>query len=83
MNPLKFQYSKVDKDPQEFIDGFKKITEIIGVTLVESVEQAAYHLMVVAHIWYKQWKQDRVFDEALVDWENIKATFLTCSFHLS
>jgi len=51
MKPLKFYGSKVNKDPQEFIEGIKKITETMGVTLVESAlihhNQILYHLNLV------------------------------------
>ncbi|WMV38058.1 hypothetical protein MTR67_031443 [Solanum verrucosum] len=42
MNPPKFYGSKVEEDPQEFIDEVYKVLDIIGVTLVEKAELAAY-----------------------------------------
>lgn len=82
MNPLKFYGSKVDKYPQEFIEGIKKITNIMGVTLVKSAELAV-HLKVVAYIWYKEWKKDRVVNKAPVDWKILRLLFWTCSSHSS
>uniref|UniRef100_M1DR08 Gag-pol polyprotein n=1 Tax=Solanum tuberosum TaxID=4113 RepID=M1DR08_SOLTU len=44
MNPLEFHGSKVDDDPQKFIEGIQKITEIMAVTSIENR---------VAQIWFK------------------------------
>ena len=41
MNPPSFHGSKVDEDPQEFIDQVQKVTDIIWVTTIEIVELAA------------------------------------------
>ena len=51
MNPLKFHCSKVEEDPQEFIDEAYKVLMIMGVTPVEKAELAAYQLNGVAQIW--------------------------------
>uniref|UniRef100_M1DWW1 Gag-pol protein n=1 Tax=Solanum tuberosum TaxID=4113 RepID=M1DWW1_SOLTU len=54
MNPLEFYGSKVEEDPQEFIDEVYKILVIIGVTQVEKMELVAYQLNGVAQIWFNQ-----------------------------
>ncbi|WMV30312.1 hypothetical protein MTR67_023697 [Solanum verrucosum] len=41
MNPSDFHGSKVDEDPQEFIDEIYKIVEIMGVSMVKKEELAA------------------------------------------
>ncbi|WMV24244.1 hypothetical protein MTR67_017629 [Solanum verrucosum] len=56
MNPPEFQGSRVEEDPEEFIDEVYKVLMIMGVTLVEKAELAAYQLKGVAQIWYNQWK---------------------------
>ena len=35
MNLMEFYGSKIDKDPQDFIDEVYKVLDIMGVTLVE------------------------------------------------
>lgn len=50
MNHLEFHGSKVENDPQEYIDGIQKITQIISVTLIEISDLN----VLPAKIWYKQ-----------------------------
>lgn len=76
MNPPAFHRSKVDKDPYEFMDEVQKITQIIGVTSIESVYLAAYQLKGVPQIWYKQWKEGRQGDVGLVEWDEFVTVFL-------
>ena len=42
MNPPEFHGSKVEEDPQEFIDEVYKVLMIMGVTPVEKAELAVY-----------------------------------------
>ena len=51
MNFPSFQGSKVDKDPQEFIDQVQKVIDIMGVNFYQSDELTAYQLQDVAHTW--------------------------------
>ncbi|XP_049405194.1 uncharacterized protein LOC125868621 [Solanum stenotomum] len=44
MNPSEFYGSKVEVDPQEFIDEVYKVLIIMGLTLVEKMELTAYQL---------------------------------------
>ncbi|WMV09798.1 hypothetical protein MTR67_003183 [Solanum verrucosum] len=44
MNPPEFYGSKLEEDPQEFIDEVHKVLDIMGVTPVEKTELAAYQL---------------------------------------
>lgn len=44
MNPPNFHRSKVDEDPQKFVEGVKKITEIMGLSSTGSADLATYHL---------------------------------------
>ena len=53
MNPQSFTRSKSDENPQEFLDQVQKVTDIMRVTAIESVELAAYQLQDVAYSWFK------------------------------
>ena len=69
MNPLMFYGSKVNEDPQYFIDQVYKILLTMGVTSNEKFEQSTYKLKDVAQIWYTQWKENRAFRECPISWE--------------
>jgi len=60
MNPPKFLGSQTNEDPQNLLDGTKKISEVMLVTENYRVELASYNLKDVAHMWYTQWKENRV-----------------------
>ncbi|WMV57914.1 hypothetical protein MTR67_051299 [Solanum verrucosum] len=62
MNPLEFYGSKVNEDPQEFIDKLYKIMEIMGVSHLLNVELFTYKLKGVSQVWFKQWNEERVVD---------------------
>ena len=53
MNPPEFHGSKVDEDPQAFIDEVSRVVTIMGVTSEERAELAAYQLKEVAQIWFE------------------------------
>lgn len=50
INPPEFYGSKVNEDPQDFLDEMFKIVKIMGVTSVERAELAAYQLKGVAQV---------------------------------
>jgi len=54
MNPPTFFGSKVEEDPQGFIDEVFKVLDAMGVTSQEKAELAAYQLKDVAQIWFEQ-----------------------------
>ncbi|WMV59002.1 hypothetical protein MTR67_052387 [Solanum verrucosum] len=54
MNPAKFHGSKVEEDPQEFIDEIYKILGIMGFFMVEKVELATYQLKCCSTIGMKR-----------------------------
>ncbi|XP_049364235.1 uncharacterized protein LOC125828989 [Solanum verrucosum] len=54
MNPLEFYGSKLEEDPQEFIDKAYKVLAIMGVNPVEKAELAAYQLKGVAQSTLKE-----------------------------
>ena len=59
MNPLIFFRSKVNEDPQEFLDGVYKDLSAVGVTSREKAELDPYQLRDVSQIWYTLWKYNR------------------------
>ena len=59
MNPPTFYGSKVEEDPQEFIDEIDKILYAMGLSISEKAELATYQLKGVAKIWYVQWRDNR------------------------
>src|SRR5688572_3403425 len=81
MNPPEFYGSKVDEDPQAFIDEVARVVTIMGVTSEEKAELAAYQLKGVAQIWFEQWKELRGVD-VLPTWEEFKTAFLDHFFPL-
>lgn len=54
MNLPKFSGTKVEEDPQEFVDEIKKIFKVMHVDQVEGVELVVYHLKDVANQWYNE-----------------------------
>jgi len=54
INPQDLHGSKVDEDPQEFINEMYKVLMIMGMTPVEKAELDTYKLNVVAQVWFNQ-----------------------------
>ncbi|XP_055803448.1 uncharacterized protein LOC129872498 [Solanum dulcamara] len=52
MNPPEFYGSKVDKDPQEFIEGIAKIMDIMGINLNDKADLIVYQIKGVSRVWY-------------------------------
>ena len=52
INPPNFYGSKVDENPQEFIDEVYKILYAMGVSSSEKVELAKYQLKDMDQTWY-------------------------------
>ncbi|WMV08848.1 hypothetical protein MTR67_002233 [Solanum verrucosum] len=76
MNPPKFYGSKVEEDPNGFIEEVYKMLAIMGLSSIEKVELAAYQLKDVAQIWYEQWKDNILIGEGPIEWEAFKSAFL-------
>src|SRR5688572_7694477 len=81
MNPPVFFGSKVEEDPQEFVDQLLKILNIMGVTPIEKAELATYQLQGVAQEWYSQWVEARTI-VGPVTWDEFKVAFLDHFFPL-
>ncbi|XP_049405383.1 uncharacterized protein LOC125868853 [Solanum stenotomum] len=82
MKPPEFCGSKVEENPKEFIDALCRILDILGVTLVEKTELAAYQLKGVAQIWYGQWKMSRPVESGPIEWKVFEEAFLYRFFPL-
>ena len=54
MNPPIFLGSKVEEDPQEFLDGVYKVLSAMGVTSKEKAKLSSYLLRDISQIWYTQ-----------------------------
>jgi len=82
MNPPEFHGSKLDEDPQDFIDEIYKILDIMGVTSNEKAELAAFQLKGIAQVWYDQWKETKMAEDGPITWEDFKMAFLDHYFPL-
>ena len=51
--------SKVEEDPNGFIEEVYKTVAIMGVCSIQKAELAAYQLKDFAQIWYEKWKDSR------------------------
>ncbi|WMV59600.1 hypothetical protein MTR67_052985, partial [Solanum verrucosum] len=76
MNSPIFLGSQIGEDLQNFIDEVEKIFGVMKVTDNDRVELASYQLKDVAHIWYTQWKENKVTDATPITWECFSETFL-------
>ena len=76
MNPPKFTGTKVEEDPQEFVDEMEKIFRVMYVDTVEGVELAAYQLKGVANQWYNEWEDLRGGDVEPSVWSEFVEAFL-------
>ena len=76
MNPLSFIGSNTNEDPENFIEEFKKIFEVMNVVDVERVELAAYELKGVYRTWFDQWKDRRAEDAPYPSWIWFEEVFL-------
>ncbi|TMX04921.1 hypothetical protein EJD97_003883 [Solanum chilense] len=61
MNPPTVFVSKVEEDPQGFIDEVFKVLDAMRVSTLEKAELNAYQIKDVSHVWYEQWKDKRFF----------------------
>ena len=59
MNSPIFRGSKVDEDPQDFLDKVYKILFSMGVSTTKKAELADYQFKDVVQTWYNQWKDSR------------------------
>ncbi|KAH0705927.1 hypothetical protein KY285_010447 [Solanum tuberosum] len=76
MNPPEFYGSKVEEDPNGFIEEVYKVLAIMWVSSIEKAELAAYQLKDVAQIWYEQWKYSKAIGAGPIEWEAFKLEFI-------
>lgn len=48
----------MDDDPQGFIDEMSKVVDVMGVTLREKVELAAYQPKDVGQVCFEKWREE-------------------------
>ncbi|XP_049363331.1 uncharacterized protein LOC125828071 [Solanum verrucosum] len=82
MNHSTFLGSKVDEDPQNFIDEVFKIVDAMGVTPMEKAELVFNQLKDVALVWFEKWRDERRIVADPMDWGVFKTTFLDRFFPL-
>ena len=75
MNSPTFYGSKVDEDPEEFIDEVYKILYAMGVSSSEKVELATYQLKDVAQTWFLQLRDCRPLRGGLVTRGSLRRLF--------
>ena len=61
MNPQMFFGSKVNEDPQEFLNEIYKTLYSMGLTSNKKAKIASYQLKDVAQTWHTQWRDKRDF----------------------
>lgn len=71
IKPLVFSGSKMEEDPNGFIEQTYKVLTIMGVTTVEKEELVANQLKDVTEIWYEQWKDGMLVEAGLIDWLDV------------
>ncbi|KAG5630818.1 hypothetical protein H5410_002535 [Solanum commersonii] len=69
MNPLVFMGSKVEKDPQNFIDYMWNILKEVYGTKTKGVQRVSYQLKNVAHILYEKWEESHEEDTDVIDFD--------------
>lgn len=49
--------SKIEEDPQGFVDEIVKIVKVMHAIVVKGMEFTACQLMDIAYQWYEEWEQ--------------------------
>ena len=80
INPPIFLVSKVNEDPQEFLDEIFKVFSAIRVIYREKAELASYQLRDVPQILYTQWKDNRSEGLGPIECEEFKEVILGMYF---
>ena len=76
MNSPEFSASKVEEDPNGFIDEVYMTLAIMGLISREKAKLCAYRLKNMEQVWYEQWKDSRPIRAGPIEWETFKSTFL-------
>ncbi|XP_047249957.1 uncharacterized protein LOC124885751 [Capsicum annuum] len=59
ISALSIEVTKVEEDPQGFLDKLEKIFQVMQASNMEGVSFASYHIKDVAYQWYKEWDRDK------------------------
>lgn len=59
LNPPIFIGTKVEEDPQRFIDELEKNFRVMYTNEVEGLELVAYQLKDMANQWYNEWEDSK------------------------
>ena len=76
MNPPTFYGSKIDEEPQQFVDEVSKIILAMGLSIREKAEFVTYQLKDVAQAWYVLSRDNRLLRGGPMTWEIFKASFI-------
>lgn len=76
MNSPDFFGLKLGEDPQHYLDELRKITHIMNISKVESVELAFYRLKDVAYVWVVICKKGRGKNTTPMSWQVFQDAFL-------
>ena len=68
MKPPSFTESSIVEDPENFVEEFKKVFEVIHVVNTERVELVAYQLKGVTRTFFDQRKEGRAEDAPPPSW---------------
>ena len=60
MNPPTFHGTKMDEDPEIFLDEVFNVVDAMGVTPKEEAELASYQVNDVAQVFFEQRKDERL-----------------------
>ena len=82
MNSPKFTGTKVEEEPQEFMDEIEKIFKVMHMDEVEAVELATYQLKDVANQWYADWEDENGGSVEPTVWVEFVEAFLDRFFPL-
>ena len=72
--------SKLNEDPQDFLDEIYKILYVMGVNSIEKDELASYQLKDVSQTWNTQWKDNMALKAGPISWEVFRREFLDSFF---
>lgn len=68
--------SKIEKDPQNFIDEMWKILKAMHTIELEGIDLVSYQLKFVPNVWYNQQEESRGEDAKPAMWDEFEKVFL-------
>ena len=76
MTPPTFSGTKVEEDPEEFLEAVKRVCDIMRLADVDKVDCCLYQLNDVARSWAEQWRKNRPNPELHPTWYEFEQAFL-------